>query len=262
MIKILLRLAIWGCAVAPCALALADEPQNNCKLRGGSMVMLDHDACVMEGGRVITAATSLPAVTAAALNLSADPKLADAQRVVADLLNKPVIDMDMKKRMPERIERSVKFDGCRMHVEELIDVDHGNAFSARINLKVNSSVDLRAIADDAYGMMGKVSSYGGGLKTYPVYFEEKIRDSGNAISISMNELRESGARRFILLSSSAYWDAPKADLWMADVYGYPKGNGSDSAETGRVSVLYFMSTPEEAGALKQALDHVHALCKQ
>ena len=262
MIKKLLRPALFVFAVLPFASAVAAEQMNNCRLRAGSMVMLAPEACVMEGGMVTTAAAALPAVTAVTLNLSADPKLADAQRAVADLLVKPVVDMDMKKRLPERIERSVKFDGCRMAVEENIDVDHGNVFSARMNFKVSSSIDLRNISSDAYGVMGKVSSYGGGLKTYPVYFEEKKRDAGNTISIAMDELRESGSRKFILRSSSAYWDAPNADLWMADEYGYPKGEGSDNAETGKVRVLYFMSSPEEAGALKQALDRVHALCKQ
>ena len=260
--KRILQIALLTIAVTPLASVSAAEQMNNCRLRAGSMVMLTPEACVLEGGIVTTAAAALPAVTAVTLNLSADPKLADAQRALANLLAKPVVDMDMKKRMPERVERSVKFDGCRMAVKENIDVDHGNVFSTRMSFKVSSTIDLSNISSDAYGVMGKVSSYGGGLKAYPVYFEEKKQDAGNAIAISMDEIKESGTRKFILRSSSAYWDAPKADLWMADEYGYPKGNGSDSAETGKVRVLYFMSTPEEAAALKKALDDVHALCKQ
>jgi hypothetical protein len=260
MNKNILLVVLLALAVTP--YASAAERLNNCKLRAGSMVMLTPEACVLEGGIVTTAAAASPAVTAVTLNLSADPKLADAQRAVADLLVKPVVDMDMKKRMPERIERSVKFDGCRMAVEENIDVYHGNVFSQRMSFKVSSSIDLRNIGSDAYGVMGKVSSYGGGLKAYPVYFEEKKQDAGNSISIGMDEIRESGTRKFILRSSSAYWDAPKADLWMADEYGYPKGNGSDSAETGKVRVLYFLNTAEDAAALKIALDEVRALCKR
>lgn len=262
MIKKLLRPALFAFAVLPLASAVAAEQMNNCRLRAGSMVMLAPEACVMEGGVVTTAAAASPAVAALTMNLSADPKLADAQRAVADLLVKPVVDMDMKKRMPERIERAVKFDGCRMAVTENIDVDHGNLFSTRMSFKVSSSIDLRAISSDAYGVMGKVSSYGGGLKVYPVYFEEKKQDAGNAVAITMDEIKEDGARKFVLRTSSAYWDAPKADLLMADEYGYPKSNGSDGAETGKIRVLYFMSTPEEATALKHTLDAVHALCQK
>jgi len=257
MINKLLRPALLALAIAPLANASAVEQLNNCKLRGGSMVQLAPDACLMEGGAPTPVA---PIVTAASLNLAAEPKLASAQRAVADLLLKPVVDMNMKKRMPERIERTVKFEGCRMVVEENIDVDHGNVFSQRMSFKVTSAIDLRTFSSAGYGVMGKVSSYGGDLKTYPVYFEEKKRDGNNALSVTVDEIRESGSRKFLLRYSSAYWDAPQADLWMADEYGYPIGNGSDSAETSKVRVLYFMSTPDEATALKQGLDKIHALC--
>lgn len=259
MIKKLLRPALFAFAVLPFASAVAAEQMNNCRLRAGSMVMLSPEACVLEGGIVTTAAAALPAVTAVTLNLSADSKLADAQRAVANLLAKPVVDMDMKKRIPERIERSVKFDGCRMAVEENIDVDHGNLFSSRISFKVSSTIDLRNIANDAYSVLGKVTSYGGGLKSYPVSFVEKHSDVNN-IAISISEQKEDGARKYELHSSSAYWDAPNADLWMADKYGYPKSDGPDNAETSKIRVLYFMSTPEEAAALKKAFDDLHALC--
>ena len=54
------------------------------------MVQLAAEACVMEGGAATTATPVMPVVTDASLHLSADPKLADAQRAVADLLIKPV----------------------------------------------------------------------------------------------------------------------------------------------------------------------------
>ncbi|MDD4977162.1 MAG: hypothetical protein PHI29_00860 [Gallionella sp.] len=257
--KSIFQVVLLTIAVAPLATVSAAEQMNNCRLRAGSMVMLSPEACVLEGGIVTTAAAALPAVTAVTLNLSAEPKLADAQRAVANLLAKPVVDMDMKKRIPERIERSVKFDGCRMAVEENIDVDHGNLFSSRISFKVSSTIDLRNIANDAYSVLGKVTSYGGGLKSYPVSFVEKHSDANN-IAISISEQKEDGARKYELHSSSAYWDAPNADLWMADKYGYPKSDGPDNAETSKIRVLYFMSNHEEAAALKKAFDDLHALC--
>jgi hypothetical protein len=260
MIKKLLRPALLVLVIAPLANVSAAEQLNNCKLRGGSMVQLAANACLMEGGSPVAPTPDTPLVSAASLNLSAEPKLASAQRAVADLLLKPVVDMDMKKRMPERIERTVKFDGCRMSVAENIDVDHGNVFATRMSFKVSSTVDLRNVSSDAYGLMGAVTSYGGGLKTYPVYFEEKKRDSGNSIAIAIDVVKESGVRKFTLSSSSAYWDAPKADLWIADEYGYPQSSGADNAETSKVRVLYFMSSAADAVALKQALDEVRAAC--
>lgn len=262
MTKLLFRPALFACAALSLAATVTAETMNNCRLRGGSMVMLAPEACVMEGGSITTATAVAPAITPAAINLSADPALADAQRKVADLLLKPVVDMDMRKRMPERVAREVKFDGCRMNVTEHIDVDHGNVFSQRMNFKVASSVDLRRIDSDAYGVMGLVKSFGGGMKTYPVFFQVAKRDADGILSIAMEVIKDSGARKFLVSYSSAYWDAPDADLWMADEYGYPKGNDTDSAETSKVRVLYFMNSAEQAEALKKALDEAQHLCKQ
>lgn len=260
--KIFSKIALISLAFAPIADASAAEPLNNCKLRGGSMVQLAADACVMEGGVVTAATPVVPVVSNANLNLSADPKVAQAQRAVADLLIKPVRDTRMRKSLPEGVERTVKFDGCRMAVEESIHVDRGNLFSARMNFKVISSVDLRNISDDALGVAGKVISYGGGMRTYPVYFEERKRKEGNNIAISMFRQDEDGLIKYPLSASSPYWDAPKADLWMADEYGYPAGIDRDNAETSKVRILYFLNNAEDAAALKQALDDVRALCKK
>ncbi len=259
--KTLYQVALLSLSVASFATASSAEQLNNCKLRGGSMVQLAADACVMEGGAVTAATPVAPVITAASLHLSADPKLADAQRAVADLLIKPVRDMNMKKRLPEGIERTVKFDECKMAVEEDMHVDHGNVFSARMDFKISSTIDLRNVASDAYSVLGKVRSYGGGMESYAVSFVEK-RSEANNIAISVLEQRESGARKFNLRSSASYWDAPNADLWIADEYGYPKGVGAESAETSKVRILYFLNTAEDAAALKTALDDVRALCKR
>lgn len=224
------------------------------------MVQLAAEACVMEGGAATTATPVMPVVTDASLHLSADPKLADAQRAVADLLIKPVRDTSSKKQPPEGIERSVKFDGCRLAVDEDIHVDHGNLISARMNFKVSSTVDLRNISNDAYGVLGKVTSYGGGMQTYAVSFVEK-RSEANNIAIAMLVQREEGSRKYTLSSSGSYWDAPADDLWMADEYGYPAANGMDGAATNKIRILYFLNTAADAAALKKALDDVHALCK-
>lgn len=259
--KTIYQVALLSLAATSFATASSAEQLNNCKLRGGSMVQLAGDACVMEGGAVTAATPVMPVVTDASLHLSTDPKLALAQRAVANLLIKPVRDMNMKKRLPEGIERTVKFDGCKLAVEEDMHVDHGNVFSTRMEFKINSTIDLRNVASDAYSVLGKVRSYGGGMESYAVSFVEK-HNVANAIAISVLEQREDGTRKFTLRSSASYWDAPKADLWIADEYGYPKGDGAESAETSKVRILYFLNTAEDAAALKQALDDVRTLCKK
>ncbi|NNM80283.1 MAG: hypothetical protein HKM01_07500 [Gallionella sp.] len=255
------KAALLSLACIPFVSAIAADQSNNCKLKGGSMVQLAAEACVMEGGMATTATPVEPVVTNASLHLSADPKLADAQRAVADLLIKPVRDMNSKKQPPEGIERSVKFDGCRLAVDEDIHIDQGNLISARMNFKVSSTVDLRNISNDAYRVLGKVTSYGGSLQTYAVSFVEK-HSGANNIAIAMLVQRKSGPSKYTLDSSGAYWDAPDDDLWMADEYGYPTANGMDGAATNKVRIVYFLNTAEDAAALKKALDDVHALCKQ
>lgn len=240
----------------------AAEQLNNCKLRGGSMVQLAAAACVMEGGTVTAATPVMPALDDASLHLSGDARLADAQRAMAKLLLKPVLDMDMKKRLPEGVERAVRFDGCRMEVDESVHVDHGNVVAARMNFKVTSSIELGALAADSYGVLGKVVSYGGGMRASALYIEEKKRASGNHLAVSMWEQRESGARKYALGSAGAYWDASEVDYWMADGYGYPKGINMDEADTGKIRVLYFFNSAEDAAALQHTLDEVQALCKR
>lgn len=259
MFKKILFPAVLLFAIAPCASVVAAEQANNCKLKGGSMVLLDAGVCVMEGGAAITA--SMTPVVAASLQLSGDPKLAAAQRAVAELLIKPVVDKDVKKRIPEEVERSVRFDGCRLMVDENMSIDHGRFISARKNFKVSSVINLRDISRGVFGVLGEVTSYGGGMRAYAVFVEERKQSEGNNISIAMLAQRAGSAVKYSLSVSGAYWDAPQADFWMADEYGYPKGDREDGAATDKVRVLFFMNTADDAAALKKALDDVQALCK-
>lgn len=246
-------------AISP--FAVAAEQANNCKLKGGSMVLLAADACLMEGGAVVSAAV-VPVIPVSTLQLSADPKLAAAQRAVVELLMKPVVDKNLKKRTPEEIERTVKFDGCRLLVDEDMQVEHGNAFAGRKHFKVSSAVDMQKVSRAAFGELGKVTSYGGGLETYAIYFEERKLKEGNNIAISMLLQKDDGARKFSVRTSDIYWDAKNDDLWMADEYGYPKDIVEKGAALDTIRILYLMNTPEDAAALNKALGDVQAMCKQ
>jgi hypothetical protein len=245
-------------AIAP--FAVAAEQANNCRLKGGSMVWLAAESCVMEGGTVASVAEA-PLVTVSNLKLSADPKLAAAQRSIAELLMKPVVDKNLKKRTPEEIERLVKFEGCRLQVDEDMQVEHGNAFASRKHFKISSSVDMQKVSRTAFGELGKVTSYGGGLETYALYFEERKRNEGNNIAISMLILKESGASKFSVRISDTYWDAPNDDFWMADDYGYPKDVGVSGAALDTVRLLFLMNTLEDAAALEKALEAMHTICR-
>lgn len=240
---------------------VAAEQANNCRLKHGSMVMLDAAACVMEGGVAVTRSAP-PVVSVTSLQLSADPKLAAAQRTAAELLMKPVVDKNLKKRTPEEIERTVKFDGCRLLVDEDMQIEHGNAFAARKHFKVSSSVDMRNVSRAAFGELGKVTSYGGGLETYAVYFEERKLKEGNNIGISMMLEKDGATRKFSVRTSDIYWDAPNDDLWMADEYGYPKDVVEAGAALDTIRLLFLMNTSDDAATLSKALGDVHGLCNQ
>lgn len=248
-------------ALVSFASANAAELANNCKLKGGSLVRLDAGACTMEGGAVVAEAV-VAVQTDASLHLADDPKLASAQRAVAVLLGKTVEEAESKRRVPEGVERVVKFDGCRLMTEETLRVDRGNLISARMNFKISASIDLRNINRDVFDVAGKVSSIGGGLKAYGVFFQERKRSEGNNLSIAMLEQREEGLRKASLRNSAAYWDAPRADLWMVDEYGYPQADSMGNVATDKVSILFLLATPEDAAALKSALNDLHAVCKR
>ncbi len=256
-------------AIASLSSAVAAEQVVGCRLKGGSMVPLPAEACALEGGTPIADAAIVAAPAASApvaaiadtAKYSDDPKLAAAQRSVVGLLNKPVVDKESEKANPEGVERVAKFDGCRLLVDESMHVDFGNLFSARMNFKIDSTVDFRNVSPEAFGILGKISSIGGGLKAHAVYFEEPKRRNGNNIAISMFEQKKSGLRKFTLPGSAANWDAPRDDLWMLDEYGYPKENSMGNVATDRIRILFIVNTADDAAALKKALDDVHALCR-
>lgn len=241
--------------------AVAAEQTNNCRLKHGSMVLLEAKACVMEGGVAVTQAAA-PVVPVASLQLSAKPELAAAQRVVAELLMKPVVDKNLNKRTPEEISRMVKFDGCRLLVDEDMFVEHGNAFSSRKHFKISSVVDMDKINRAAFGELGKVTSYGGGLETYANYVEERKESDGNNISVSMQLQTENGPIKYRVSASGIYWDAPNDDLWMVDEYGYPKDVIDRGAARDKVRLLFLMNTADDSAALNNALGEVHALCRR
>lgn len=240
---------------------VAAEQENNCRLKHGSMVMLEAKACVMEGGVAVTR-SGAPVLPAATLQLSAKPELAAAQRAVAELLMKPVVDANPNKRMPEEISRTVKFDGCRLLVDEDMFVEHGNAFSSRKHFKIGSMVDMGKVSRSAFGELGKVTSYGGGLEAYAIHFEERKEGDGNNISVSMQLQTGSGPVKYKVRASGIYWDAPNDDLWMVDEYGYPEDVINRGAATDKVRLLFLMNTADDSAALNKALGEVHALCRR
>ncbi|MHB1117244.1 hypothetical protein [Sideroxydans sp.] len=240
---------------------VAAEPENNCRLKHGSMVMLDTAACAMEGGVAVTRSAP-PVLPVASLQLSAKPELAAAQRAVAELLMKPVVDANPNKRTPEEISRTVKFDGCRLLVDEDMFVEHGNAFSSRKHFKISSMVDMGKVSRSALGELGKVTSYGGGLEAYANYVEERKEGDGNNISVSMQLQTERGPVSHKVRASGIYWDAPNDDLWMVDGYGYPVDVIDRGAATDKVRLLFLMNTADGSAALNKALGEVHALCRR
>lgn len=258
-------------AIASLSSAAAAEQATGCRLKGGTIVPLDAATCAMEGGTPIAAiapvaapmvvAPAPAAANAPPAQYSSDPRLATAQRAVVDLLSKPVMDKHSQKISPEGVERVARFDGCRLIVDENMRVDYGNLVSARKNFKIGSTVDFRRGSREAFGVLGKISSLGGGLKAHAVYVEESKRKDGNNIAISVLEQSEDGFSKLTLPRAAAYWDAPRDDLWIADEYGYPKDNGMGDAVTNRIRILFIVSTSDDAAALKKALDDVHALCK-
>lgn len=267
---ILITLALASFGVVQVANA-----ESACKLKGGSIVPLPAEACAKEGGTMVTiTVTGAPATAsdakgpapasapAAAYQLSSDTKLAAAQKAVLDLLNKPVVGKNSRKSGPEGLEREAKFTDCNLAVEEYIHVDYGNLWSARKNLKVNTTINFRNMKRDELNVMGEIGSKGGDFKAQAVYFEESSRmGGGNDISITVAELYEGNYKKFTLPGLAPYWDAPRADLWMADTYGYVLADYMGNIATNKIRIVYMLSTADDAAALKKAFDDLSAVCK-
>jgi hypothetical protein len=246
----------------------------DCRLKGGTVVQLPAEACKMEGGAPVNAAASpasgvvLKPVDGNTSGNQPPPsdatshsKLQETQKWIIDLLGKPVETKTPLNRNPEGIERTAKFDGCQLVVDENLHIQYGNLFSASKDFKINAVIDFRNINREEFGVLGKITSKGGDLSGVAVYFEEPKRKGGNNISISVLNLREGNYTKYTSHGPGAYWDAPRDDLWMADEYGYAKDNGWDNVATDKIRILLIVNSSDDAARLKNALEEVNTMCK-
>lgn len=199
---------------------------------------------------------SRPPVEAASLS-----KLEATQKLIVGILGKTVKSPSPLTRNPEIIERTARFDGCRLVVDEQVYIEYGNAFSVWRDFKINSVIDLKNINRDKLGLLGNVSSKGGKLTGVAVYFEERKRKDGNNISISVLSQRNGAYTKYTIHGPSAYWSTPADDLWIEDVHGYTKDTGWDTAATENIRILLIVGSSDDATGLKGALDEVITMCK-
>ncbi len=263
IILLLLALATQG-------IVQAGDMAMDCRLKGGSMVPLSAEACKMEGGAPVNAAVA-PAPAAApepaASGVQAPPsgtslaKLEETQNWIVGLLAKPVVETMPLNRKPEGIERSARFDGCRLMVDENLHIEYGNLISAAMDFKIGSVIDFQKINREEFGILGKISAKVGDLNGAAVYFEERKLRGGNNISISVLNLRKDGYAKYRSHSTAAFWDAPRDDLWMADEYGYVKDNGWGDVATDKIRILLIVNTSDEAAKLMNAFEEVYTMCK-
>jgi hypothetical protein len=256
--KILRPAILISLAFAPCAVGHAADMAVDCKLKGGTVVQLPAEACKMEGGTQVNAAVSPAAEVVPAASLS---KLEATQKSIIDILGKNVESATPLNRNPEVIERTAKFDGCRLIVDEQLHIEYGNAYSVWRDFKINSVIDLQNINRDEFGILGKVTSKGGDLTGVAVYFEEKKRKDENNISISVLYLRNGAYTKYKVHGPSAYWNTPSDDLWIEDEHGYTKDTGWDTAATEKIRILLIVRSSDDATRLKGALDEVITMCK-
>jgi hypothetical protein len=254
-------------ALAPYGVSQAADMAIDCRLKGGTVVQLPAAACAIEGGAPVTAAV-VPAAVAAPVagevakdRPPANAKLAEAQKVIVDLLAKPVVEAAPSNKKPEGIERTARFDGCKLMVDENLHIEYGNLYSAWMEFKISSVIDFLKIDREEFGMLGKINSKGGDLSAAAVYFEERKRKGGNNISISVLKLGTGGYEKYSSHGPGAFWDAPRDDLWIADEYGYPKDTGWGNAATDKIRILLIVNSSDDAEKLKNASEAVHAMCK-
>ena len=256
--------------LAPHGAALAEDIAIDCRLKGGTVVKLPAGACKVEGGAQVSEAA--PPVSEALPkhvdgNVAGDQptgisKLEATQKLIVELLAKPVGATASYDKNPEAIVRTAKFDGCRLVVDENLHIQYGNAFSVWKDFKINSVIDFQNINRDEFGILGKISSKGGDLIAAAVYFEEPRNKGGNNISISVLNLRNDKYSKYITHGPSAYWDAPRDDFWIADEYGYTKDNGLGNAVKDKIRILLIINSPDDAAKLNDALAEVNAMCTQ
>ena len=261
-------------ALAPLGVGHAADMAIDCRLKGGTVVQLPAEACKMEGGAPVNAAASpasgvvLKPVDGNTSGNQPPPsdatshsKLQETQKWIIDLLGKPVETKTPLNRNPEGIERTAKFDGCRLVVDENLHIQYGNLFSASKDFKINAVIDFRNINREEFGVLGKITSKGGDLSGVAVYFEEPKRKGGNNISISVLNLREGNYTKYTTHGPSAYWDTPRDDLWIADEYGYAKDNDRGNVATDKIRILLIVNSSDDAARLNNAFEEVNTMCK-
>ncbi len=289
MLKKKLRLTLLALLVlAPFGASHAAEMATYCRLQGGSLVPLPAAACATEGGTMVSAelapaAEAGPAVSpvpatasapasaaeiAAAIKPTGNPDLDQAEKQVVDILDRPVGAAPSNKKT-ESIERTAKFDGCQLAVEEQMHIDFGNILTSRKNFKIDSAVNFRKLARESFSLLGEVSSRAGDLSGQAVSFEEPKRDSGNSISISvLIGIRGSYAKYSTdgesATGQSASLSGPQDYYWIVDRYGYALdiiNSVQDIPATDTIRILYILNTPDDAAHLMSALDKISAMCR-
>jgi len=262
-------------ALSPYGVGQAADMAIDCRLKGGTVVQLPATACKLEGGAPVSEAAA-PASGAAPApadaNTAANPppansKLEETQKWIVGLLGKTVEYTTPTNRNPEGIERTAKFDGCRLVVDENLHIQYGNFYSVWKDFKVHSVVDFQKINRDEFGILGEVASKGGDLKGTAVYIEERKNKDGNNISISVLNLRNDAYTKYTTHGPSAYWSTPRDDLWMADEYGYVKDSGSKQEDSGlgnavkdKIMIVLIVKSADDAEKLKNAFAEVNTMC--
>jgi hypothetical protein len=268
-LKMLRHTFLMLLSFAPYVAVHADEMKIDCRLKGGSVVQLTPLACGIEGGTPVNkpelpapAASPEPADKGADSNLpTADPKLAATQMAIVDLLDKEVVDTTPLNRNPEGLERSARFDGCKLMVDEILHIQYGNFYSVWKDFKISSIIDFQKLDRNEFGVWDKVSSKGGNLSAAAVHLEEHNRKNGNSISISVLLSTNKGYVKYRFHGPSYFLDAPKDNLWIADEYGYPKEDGLGSAATDTIRLVLMVNTPADAEKLEGLFADINAMCK-
>jgi len=253
---------------APYVAGHAEDMKIDCRLRGGSVVQLSAEACAIEGGTpVIAAPPPAPAAMPESADKGAAPgqpansKMAATQMAIVSLLGKEVADTTPLNRNPEGVERTAKFDGCKLMVNEVLHIKYGNFFSNWKDFKISSVIDFRNTDRKEFGTWDKISSKGGDLTASALYIKELKRKEGNGISISVLLATKDGYKQYSFHGPSYYLDAPKDNLWIADEYGYPVDNGMGDAANDTIRLVLIVGTPGEAKKLKGLFEDIDTMCK-
>jgi hypothetical protein len=291
MLKKKLRLAILvSLALAPFGASHAADMETYCRLRGGSLVQLPPAACATEGGTMVSAAlapatpaaaapAAVPTVAPAAAPVAAPAAvkqnapairptgnltLDQAQALAVEILDKTVGAATPSSKKPESLERTARFDGCRLVVEEKLHIDFGNMIASRKDFKIDSAIDFRKIARGSFGAIGEVSSRAGDLSGEAVSFEEPRREGGNSMSISVLLGIKGNYIKYMPDGDSASLAGPRDYYWIVDGYGYPidvVNSVTDVPAADKIRILYIVDSPDDAASLVVALEKVSAMCR-